>query len=488
MSENLPIAVIGAGPVGLAAAAHLLERGERPVVFEAGNAVGHTVRQWAHVPMFSPWEFNVDKVAAGLLTAAGWRHPPKDGIPTGSELVGRYLEPLATLPVLRRHIHFNARVIGVARKGYDKVRTAGRKNRPFVLRIAETDGGEESFEAKAVIDASGTWVSPNPAGSDGLPALNEKRMSDRIFYGIPDVLGALRNRYANKVTMVIGSGHSALNALIELAELKDTASATDIIWVTRKTNVEEAYGGEGADALPARGALGMQTRELLEHRIVKVASSFRVTRFDRKPDNTLVVIGDQNGVERQIPTEQIIVATGFRPDFSFLREIRLTVDSALECSGTIGPLIDPNVHSCGTVRPHGAHELAHGEPNFFIAGMKSYGRAPTFLLATGHEQVRSIVAELAGDHEAARDVQLVLPETGVCRTTPRAKSRATACCSPAEVEANSCCAEDEAAKAAGKTGCGCGSSRPTGPEPAVAAACCSPTQVSGKSTPEPTPV
>jgi hypothetical protein len=91
-------------------------------------------------------------------------------------------------------------------------------------------------------------------------------------------------------------------------------------------------------------------------------------------------------------------------------------------------LIDPNLHSCGTVRPHGVVELRQPETDFYIVGMKSYGRAPTFLMATGYEQVRSVAAELAGDHAAARDVRLKLPETGVCKTDtfPAAK----ACCAP----------------------------------------------------------
>jgi thioredoxin reductase len=454
--RNLPIAVIGAGPVGLAAAAHLHARLETPIVFEAGDVAGYSVRQWSHVPMFSPWEFNVDEQAAALLSAAGWQHPPKDVIPTGGELVAQYLEPLAALPALSPHIHFNARVVGVSRKGYDKVRTEGRGEQPFVIRVREPDGHERCHDVKAVIDTSGTWTSPNPAGADGLPAMNEVKATDRILYGIPDVLGALRSRYAGKTTMVIGGGHSALNALIELAELKQSVPDTKVIWVTRKKNVEEAFGGEAADALPARGALGTQTRALVESGAVQAVSPFRVARIECRPDNTLVVIGDNNGSERHIPTEQIIVATGFRPDFSFLSEIRLSLDHSLESSGTIGPLIDPNLHSCGTVRPHGARELAHAEPDFFIAGMKSYGRAPTFLLATGHEQVRSIVAELVGDHEAARDVRLVLPETGVCRTTPRVqKAQSSSCCGgPAKVNVDSCCVEDEDAKAAGEKGCG----------------------------------
>lgn len=78
----------------------------------------------------------------------------------------------------------------------------------------------------------------------------------------------------------------------------------------------------------------------------------------------------------------------------------------------MAPLIDPNVHSCGSVPPHGAAELAHPEHGFYAIGAKSYGRAPNLLLATGYEQARSVVAELAGDHEAAARVELVLPQAG----------------------------------------------------------------------------
>ena len=114
---------------------------------------------------------------------------------------------------------------------------------------------------------------------------------------------------------------------------------------------------------------------------------------------------------------RIVVATGFRPDLGILRELRVALDPAVEAPPALAPLIDPNLHSCGTVRPHGARELGHPEPGFYIAGSKSYGRAPTFLMMTGYEQVRSVVAEIAGDHAAAREVRLVLPETGVCSSS-----------------------------------------------------------------------
>jgi thioredoxin reductase len=469
---RLPVAIIGAGPVGLAAAAHILSRGQTPLVLEAGPAAGHAIRQWGHVRMFTPWRYCVDRQAAALLTMRGWSHPPADDVPTGDDLVSRYLEPLAAS--LSPYVEFNARVTAVTRKGCDKVRTAGRDALPFVLRVIGSDEQERTIEARAVIDASGTWSKPNPAGADGLPAIGEIEAADRIAVGIPDVLGTDRTIYAGRTTVVIGSGHSALNALIDLAALRETAPATCILWVLRKDHIETAFGGEGADALAARGALGSQGRALVESGVVDVVTPFRVATIARTADDRLRIKGDHAGKQIDIAADRIIVATGFRPDLGMLREVRLALDPWLESVAGIGALIDPNVHSCGTVRPHGAIELAHPESNFFIAGMKSYGRAPTFLLATGHEQVRSIAAMLAGDLDAARRVELELPETGVCSTRPASPARSkvaagSSCCGgPAPVGVDACCADDaelKSAPVAATTSC-C--------TPAPASACCAP--------------
>lgn len=458
---RLPVAIIGAGPVGLAAAVHVLGRGGTPVVLEAGSAVGHSVRQWGHVRMFTPWRYCVDAQAKALLTAAGWTRPPEEDVPTGAELVGRYLEPLAALPTLASRIHLDARVVAVTRKGSDKVRTAGREALPFVLRVAGRDGSLRTIEARAVIDASGTWATPNPAGADGLPAIGEEEAAAHIATGIPDVLGGDRARYAGRTTAVVGGGHSALNALIELAALREEAPETSILWIMRKERIEAAFGGEDLDGLPARGALGVQGRALVEGGAVEVLSPFRIAEIRKGDTKALRVLGDHAGRPTSLLADELIVATGFRPDLSMLREIRLSLDPWLECAAGIGPLIDPNLHSCGTVRPHGAAELAHAEAGFFIAGMKSYGRAPTFLLATGHEQARSIAAALAGDTEAAGRVELVLPETGVCSTRPSTRApvgiaAGPACCGgPVPAAVDACCADDAEAKAAGASGCGC---------------------------------
>jgi thioredoxin reductase len=453
MSEPRTVSIIGAGPVGLAAAAHAIERGLRPVVLESGPAVGHAVRQWAHVPMFSPWAFNIDAAAARLLAATGWNRPSPDAYPTGGDLLAQYLVPLAERTALREAIHLDAEVVAVSRVGFDKVKTAGRERAQFAVRY-RNGAGDKTVLADAVIDTSGTWFSPNPAGAGGLPAIGEREAAGRIGHGMPDVLGGAGPHYAGRSIAVLGGGHSAIGTLIALAELQDRAPDTRIAWLYRGPALAKAFGGGAADQLAARGELGTRIAALVESGRIAVETDYRLERIETSAAGLRLIAEDGRGVS----VDELVVATGFRPDLAFLRELRVQLDPALECTPALAPLIDPNEHSCGTVRPHGAAELAHPEPGFYIAGMKSYGRAPTFLLATGHEQVRSIVAAIAGDHEAARRVELVLPETGVCSATPGGASKVeVGCCGgPAPIPAEACCVADAQAKAAGEPGCGCG--------------------------------
>lgn len=431
ITPETPVAIIGAGPVGLAAAAHLTEYGLPFVVLEAGPQAGHSVLSWGHVQLFSPWRYSLDRAALRLLEPTGWHSPDPEAYPTGRALVERYLAPLVAHPAIAPHLYVGRRVAAITREGVDKLSNAGREQAPFLLHIERTDGGEELLRAGAVIDASGTYGTPNPLGAGGLPAVGERAAAAQIFYGIPDVLGAHRERYAARRVLVAGSGHSAFNALLDLAALAKEVPGTTITWVVRRggERMEQAYGGGANDALPARGVLGERIRDLVKRGIIRLVTGWRTDRVTQTPDGLVVHAG-----ERALPpVDEIVVATGLRPNLGMLAELRLGLNPAVEAPTALAPLIDPNVHSCGTVRPHGVDELGHPEPGFFIVGMKSYGRAPTFLLLTGYEQARSVTAALAGDWEAARRVELELPETGVCSGPVAVGGAGTAasCCGPA---------------------------------------------------------
>ena len=448
--ESLSVAIVGAGPVGLTAAAHLAARHQPFIVLEAGAEVGAAVREWGHVTMFSPWRYTADRVARELLAAEGWQAPPDDALPTGHDLVDQYVAPLGRHPAIAPHVRLNALVTAIGRKDFDKVRTKGREQQPFELHLASG----EVVEARAVIDASGTWRRPNPAGSSGFAVPGETAHADRIAYGIPDVLGMARARYAGKRVVVVGSGHSAFNVILDLLKLADEAPGTGIVWVMRRENLDSVWGGGSADALEARGKLGARAKAAVESGRLTVLSPYRIRSIARAGD-TLAITGAIRGNQQDLTADELIVCAGFRPDLEMLGEVRITMDPWLECTSALGPLIDPNEHSCGTVRPHGAKELAHPEQDFYVIGMKSYGRAPTFLLVTGFEQARSVVAQLSGDFAAAARVELELPETGVCNTT--SVDGAAGCCGgPAPAEVDACCVQDADAKAAGAAGCGCG--------------------------------
>ncbi|GAA1530925.1 FAD-dependent oxidoreductase [Kribbella lupini] len=425
-SKDLPVVVIGAGPVGLAAAAHLAERGLRFVVLESGPGVAAAIDEWRHVKLFSPWRYDIDGAARRLLEQTSWIEPNLDDLPTGGDLIDAYLAPLAKTPQLADRIQYGAQVIAVTRVGFDRVRTAGREDAPFLVRLAD---GEELLAA-AVIDAAGTWRRPNVLGGSGIPARGETELADAVSAALPDVFGRDRERFAGRRTAVVGAGHSAATTLLELGELAETEPGTEVLWVVRGEDQARTYGGGDADELPARGALGARLKKLVQSGRVELVSSFRIEAITRTTDGRAeLAAGD-----RRVVVDTIVNSTGFRPDHDMVGELRLDLDPILGSTRQLAPLIDPNQHSCGTVPPHGVDELQHPESGYYAVGAKAYGRAPTFLLATGYEQARSVVAALAGDWEAARDVQLNLPETGVCSSNLAfggSSDEAGGCCGPA---------------------------------------------------------
>jgi len=421
-SPELPVVVIGAGPVGLAAAAHLADRGLSHLVLEAGDRAGAAVRAWGHVRTFTPWRWIVDPTAERLLAATGWERPATPVPPTGGELVEQYLAPLAA--ALGSAVRLGTRVVAVSRDGVDKGRSLGREDAPFLVRTTDATGRTTDLRARAVIDASGTWERRNPLGGSGLPAPGEAEAADFLVGPLPDVLGRDRARFAGRRTLVVGAGHSAAGTLLALGRLVTEEPGTTVVWAIRRDRPDAVYGGGSADELVERGRLGSDLRALVESGAVELVTGFATTALEVRGDTVTVVGGDR----RLEGLHAVVAATGFRPDLAMLAELRLDLDPGLEAPRVLGPLVDPAWHSCGTVSPHGHRELSHPEPGFFIVGMKSYGRAPTFLMTTGNEQVRSVVAALAGDLAAADQVRLELPETGVCSVDASGGDTGGGCC------------------------------------------------------------
>ncbi len=437
-----PVVIIGAGPIGLAAAAHAAERGLDFVVLEAGPDAGAAVGEWAHVRLFSSWAELVDPAARRLLEADSAWTAPVDGVyPTGAEWRSAYLHPLAEVLDQRPggSVHYDSRVVGVSRAGRDLLVDSGREADAFAVHV---DGptGRERLLARAVVDASGTWTHPNPLGADGLPALGETDHADHITYGIPDLADpVVAARYAGKHVAVAGKGASAQGVLIGLALIAEQDPTTRVSWLLRRPSVGDAFGGGDNDQLEQRGRLGQDARTAATSGLVSTVTRFRTQAVSAQDDGRLTLTSTDG--QQVADVDEVIVVTGFRPDVTFLSEVRLDLDPALGSARALARQIHPDHHSCGDVAPHGHRELVQPEPGLYLVGMKSYGRAPSFLAMTGFEQVRSVVAALAGDLEAADRVELVLPETGVCNGAgsfddPDALAGADGggCCGPVDAE------------------------------------------------------
>ncbi|MFC7496813.1 MULTISPECIES: NAD(P)-binding domain-containing protein [unclassified Nocardioides] len=423
-TRDLPLVIVGAGPIGLAAAAYAQSRGLPTVVLEAGPSAGASVSEWAHVRLFSAWSELVDPAAEKLLAPTGWVSPDPQTYPTGGDWVERYLAPLATAldETDEVSVRYGSRVVGVARFGRDRLVAADREGLPFTVHVEHVDGTRTRLTASAVIDASGTWTGPNPLGGDGYPAIGEAEHADRITYGIPDFTDpTVAARYAGKRVAVAGAGASAQNVLVGLGQLAESHPGTHVTWLVRRPGTDDAFGGGDNDQLAERGALGSRAKDAVAKGPVTVVTSFRTS--DITPDEegkpgrlSLTSFPDAvGGIGKVVDgIDEVIVVTGFAPDHTWLRQVQLDLDAELDAPSELAGEIHPAWHSCGNVTPHGADRLRQPEARLYLAGMKSYGRAPSFLALTGFEQVRSIVAEVDGDHEAASRVELVLPETGVC--------------------------------------------------------------------------
>ncbi|MCV9996367.1 NAD(P)-binding domain-containing protein [Paeniglutamicibacter sp. ZC-3] len=459
MNQNYPVIIIGAGPIGLAAAAHLIERHQDVRILESGTNAGAAIQDWGHIKLFSTWKYNIDAASRRLLetptdTYAGdWEAPRETRLPSGADMVSEYLEPLAAHPALAPNISYGHRVTNITRiqadgKSVDKTRSAGRDESLFLVRT-QTATGTEDLLGRAVIDASGTWNTPNPVGRSGIEAIGETqaRSAGFITSSLPDPVGTDQEIFAGKTILVLGAGHSAANTLISLGHLRQQHPDTTILWGLRGVaNPVKLYGGGAADELPARGQLGTSLRRFVENGDITILENLSVTSLESDDRLTVNIADGRNQV-----VDLLVPATGFRPNLGMLSELRLDLDAIVEAPRELGPLIDPEFHSCGTVTAHGERVLSHPEKNFYIVGMKSYGRAPTFLMATGYEQVRSIAASLAGDRAAADLVELELPETGVCSTdlggscdAPAVGEQAATCGTP-EPAADSCCTTPEQA-------------------------------------------
>jgi len=321
--------------------------------------------------------------------ALGGRLPPEDALLSGREFVDDVLAPLAACDDLAGRIKLRHAVVAVGRSGLTRGDFAGhpiRAERPFRL-LVETPQGEESMDADAVIDASGVYSLPAAIGAGGIPAPGERALAGRMIRH----LGTLHERLdtlRGRRILLVGHGHSAANAVVNLSALAAQTPGTRVIWATRSMNrrpcVEVA-----SDPLPERHRIVFEANRLAAQppSWLQVERRARIECIRQARDGSVrvAVSGD-----RIISADEIIGLTGYRPDWSFLTELAIEVAPDTEGSARLARALS-NVTDCLSVPSLAPADLDSGEAGFYLAGAKSYGRARTFLLQSGYAQLETIL-------------------------------------------------------------------------------------------------
>jgi thioredoxin reductase len=402
MSRTAPprIAVLGAGPVGLEAALYAAALRLPVAVYEADRP-GEYLRRWGHVRLFSPFSMNSTPLGRSRLREAG-ELPGDADLLTGREHVDAYLEPLAQLPELRDHVHAQTLVVQVGRKGLLKEEAIGEARRgrePFRLLLRAADGKERVEEADVVLDCTGTYGSHRWLGDGGIPAAGEPAAERHVAYGLEDVLGERRARYADKTTVVVGGGFSAATTVCNLAALAEKHPATWVIWLARAAGTQPIKRIVN-DPLRERDRMAVRANTLAT-RADGCVEFHPLSAVDAVecggPDGPFKLRGRRDGKPTTWEADRLIANVGYSPNSRLYRELQFH-----ECYATLGPmalaaaLLKHAGADCLTLPAQGAATLRNPEPNFFVLGAKSYGRNSAFLLRAGFAQVREAFTLIAG--------------------------------------------------------------------------------------------
>jgi hypothetical protein len=396
MTASKPhVAILGSGPTGLEAALAAVDAGFPFIVYEAASEVAGNVRAWGHVRLFTPWDLDVSPRMRRHLAAAGTPTPAGAECPTGRELADELLAKLAALPAVAPHVRLGTRVIAIGREGllkHEEIATPERGRRPFRLLLGDASGREWTERAEVVIDATGTYQSPNSLGDGGIPAPGERALGAAIRRTIPDLAREAAD-WAGKTILLAGAGHSAQTAARDLADLARQAPGTRVIWALRGGS---SWGSPPGDPLPGRARLAATAAALASGASPAVETRRGVVVEELSQTNGKVTAVLRNGAGREeVAVDRVLSLTGSVGDHGLYRQLQVH-----ECYATCGPiklsaaLLGAGAGDCLAQTSHGLEALTNPEPGFFILGSKSYGRNSTFLMRVGWDQVGEVFGAL----------------------------------------------------------------------------------------------
>ena len=411
----MKIAIIGGGPIGMEALLYGTLAGADVQLFERGR-IGENVRSWGHVGLFTEWKRDRSPLGERVLRERGDELPDGESAPSGEQLAN-YLMRLAALPSIRNRIMPQTEVRSLTREGLLKHDLWGDPRRAFApFRLLTSGiGGEKVRHFDAVIDATGVYTSPNWVGNGGAPCPGELGLQRYIDYQIPDVNGADQSRFASKRTVVVGTGHSAATSLLALADLLGQHSATRLTWVVRRGAAKDGslYYIDPDDVSSGRRQLGERANELARSGRVDLRLNTVVESIERRANVFTVKLSDGTSVE----CSNLVAGVGYRPDPTLWQELQISQHPASGGPGQLAAAIMESNKAAGVGLSTGYAQksgevskpeagatgdamdlLRLDEPNFYVIGIKSYGRDAGFLMQNGFRQVRDVYRLLCDNH------------------------------------------------------------------------------------------
>lgn len=393
------MAILGAGPTGLEAALAAVDAGIPFTVYEASSGVAGHVRSWQHVTLFSPWSMDVSPRARRHLESAGCSLPPRDDriCPSGRELLESTFDPIASLPSIAPHLELGVTVRAVGREGllkHEEIGSVRRARRPFRLLLERANGRESIAHADIVLDCTGTYATPNTLGDAGIAAPGERALEARIRRHLVDFF-AEPGVWAGKRILLVGAGHSARTAAVDLVRFAERYPGTRIVWARRGSRLDGS--GIQDDPLPERARLVAEAAILASGTAdaLEPVDGVVVESLTSGSSGVEVVLRHDEGETSSVTVDAILSLTGFVGDHAIYRQLQVH-----ECYASTGPmklsaaLLGSASEDCLQQTSHGAETLVSPEPNFFILGAKSYGRNSTFLMQIGWQQVEEVFSLL----------------------------------------------------------------------------------------------
>lgn len=415
------IAIIGAGPIGIETALYARFLGYDVAIFER-DEIGSSVKALGGLPMLTPFSLSCSPLGISAISTNDPGHVLPDLHKTISyqTWLDGYLRPLAKTDLLSDCFRLRTRVISIGKESYfkqDQVSYDERFEELFWLLIEEESGEQSYFECDIVIDCCGLTSEQQGFGPGGLPVLGESSIkleptdgSTRFPYFCSTTTrrGKIEfsqfdfNTLAGRNIGLVGDSYLAWFCASKLASLKDKVEATNIHWIKRQlpaNNVSSAMelSVEGSnDVMPERYRLQQEANRWLENSLITWHTNSQVYSIGMEEDAWKIKLCGAETVELKL--DALFSFGRSQPDWKLSSNLQLELSGSYDSPRNLESALK-SVDLRTLTMESSSDSLVTSEPNYYVLGSKSFGRAADFFFHFGLMQILDLF-KLINDRES----------------------------------------------------------------------------------------